>query len=521
MTELLDSQNAVVVLALLQNLGIGEQLHAEGAGGSRSEVNVLGVQVLSDVLSLQRSIVVGAVQEAHPTSGELFDLTAVNSGDVVLVLVLLHVPAVPVLVLDQLVVGTGLELDQLVGAPGSGGFQRGVVVRGPQGSAVSGSDLAGLVQILLDQGQAGEVVGSPNRQAAVFLQEGVSLVQAKNNSVLLGDGVDTDIFPSDVTVLVLNIDSGVIASAGLQVSAIVGVQESTGSGIGTVSVVVNGLVGDGDILRTLVAVSIGVALGAPHVPDVDVQSLASINSFLDGGVTQSTQGLIGAFLVLEEVDLGVLDHQGVVVGVSAEVHEGGIQQFLHGVLEVFSGDSSAIVPLQVVTQGDLPCVAAFGLLLVGVAPLGVNRRGDVLQLGSSGVVGGVGTGNDAGLVDGSVCIELLVFFELVVILEERGANVAHDLGVVVVRIGELVPVAGHGLSSGVILSLLEGNLFDRLLSTTNEHGCDQHQAQNHRENGLQVFAHDVFLHIMIFSYFSKLFLQFLMSELALSCKIAT
>ena len=88
------------------------------------------------------------------------------------------------------------------------------------------------------------------------------------------------------------------------------------------------------------------------------------------------------------------------------------------------------------------------------------RSSDVFQLGSCGVVGGVSAGNDSVLVDRAVSIELLVVFELVVVLEESRTDVVHDLGVVVVSIGELVPVAGHNGSGGVILSLLQDDLLD-------------------------------------------------------------
>ena len=497
LTELLDSQDTVVVLALLQDRQVGVQLHTEGTGGGRGEVNVLGIEVIGHVLGLEGSVVVVTVQEAHPTSGELLDLTAVDSGDVVLVLVLLQVPTVPVLVLDQLVVRACLKLSELVGTPACGGLERGVVVGGPEGRTVSGSDLASLVLLPVNHGQAGEVVGSPNGEAAVFLQEGVSLVQAENDGVLTLNGVDTDRIPSHVAVLVDHVHSGVVAGAGLEVCAVVLVQELTGNLVGAVIVLVDGLVGDVDPLRALVALSVLVALSAPHSPCVGVDSLTGFDSGLQRSEALATDGLVGTLLVLEEVYLGVLDHQGVVVGVGAEVHEGGIQQLLHGPHEVSGGDGGTVIPLQIVTKGDLPGVATLGLLSLGVAPLCVNSLGDVLQLGSGGVVGGVGTGNDALLVDGAVSVVLLVIGELVVVLEERRTNVAHDLNIIVVGVGEFVPVAGHGRGGSVVLSLLEGrgSHIGLLGLTSSEHAYYHEQGHSKSQHGCELLVHNVFLQL--------------------------
>ena len=147
------------------------------------------------VLNLERSVIVLTCKEAEPLSVPLCYLTAVDCGDVVLILVLFHVPAVPVLILNELVVRTSLELSELVGTPRSGGLKRRVVLRGVKGCASCGSDLACLVEILLYERKRGHVVCCPKAKRTVICKEGIGLVKADNNCVLLRNSIEAYAIP--------------------------------------------------------------------------------------------------------------------------------------------------------------------------------------------------------------------------------------------------------------------------------------------------------------------------------------
>ena len=91
-----------------------------------------------------------------------------------------------------------------------------------------------------------------------------------------------------------------------------------------------------------------------------------------------------------------------------------------------SCDGVAILPLEVVAECELVSVA---LAAFGDAPLSVNGCGNILELCYCFILHNVLTGDD-----------LAVLIELEVVGEEGGCNVAHDLSIIGVLVGELIPV---------------------------------------------------------------------------------
>ena len=527
-SEFSDCKNTVVVAAGLQNAEVREQLHTERTGG-RCVGNVLGGVVVCNVVGVEGCVIIDTCKEAHPLIVGFSNLEAVDSGYVVLVLVLVHVPTIPVLVLNELVVRTCLKLNELVGTPACGGIEIGVVGGGPEFGITGRSYLVSLVLNLVYERKACHVVRSLPRESAVLFEESVGLVKANYDCVFGIDGVDTNFFPLNVTNGVLSVDGNpAIASAGLAVFCIICAglnilpcsccieQPVSAAGGPTIGSVEFSCIVVSKVLRHSIAVLVNKTCGhdAPteelviESQEVKIKGFACIKSCLVACITFACNRVVSTFLVLEEVLTGHLDSESVVVGVTTEVHECRIQLRLHGVNEVSSGNSCAIVPLQVVAQGDLPSVAALSDLLSGVAPLSVNGSGNVFELGSCGVVGGVRANNNAINVDGTVVIELLIIFELVVIVEEGRTDVAHNLSIVVISIGQFVPVGRHYGCGGVVLSLfvvivrnsyailrfglLRSSRFGSLGSARNYHNCCQNQTQYQCEYGADSLFHSVF-----------------------------
>ncbi len=119
-----------------------------------------------------------------------------------------------------------------------------------------------------------------------------------------------------------------------------------------------------------------------------------------------------------------------VVGVSTVVLEQRVQLLLHGVNKVFCHDGVAVLPLQVITQGDLVSIAAG---CIAQAPGLCVLSSNVFQLAGCAVLYGVSAADDFGLAE-------FIGFKLIIKGKETGGGVADQGGVVLVLIGQLVPV---------------------------------------------------------------------------------
>ncbi len=203
--------------------------------------------------------------------------------------------------------------------------------------------------------------------------------------------------------------------------------------------------------------------------------------------------------MLVEICLGLFDTKGIVIGVCTHIHEIRVEDFLHGILKVSCVNFATVVPLQIVAEGDFPSVAAFCLLCVGVAPLILCAGRYVFQLGCRRVVRGVRAAYDCVCVDFTVSQILFIVFELVVIIEERRADVAQNLGVVVVRIGKLVPVAGHGCRQRAVGSTGTGRF---VVAATND-AEGHYETHCHCKTGFEFLVHVLPPKNCFFFHFSR------------------
>ena len=328
---------------------------------------------------LVQALGVQLASEEHLVSGfGLLDAVVVDAGGLVQALVLRQGVAVPVGVLDQLDLLVGLVLGQHPGAVGEGGLQRGAVSVGEH--AVGLND-QGLVQGDVDQVGTGQVV--------VQVEAFQGLVQHQGDLVVTG-GQETNVVPfhGGVDVVI----SQVIRDIGLGLAP-VGVGRDHGHqpahglvGQGDVAIFVGSASQSFPVLHAEVGIAVGVDVllqgvaGQPigqaslHGDVNDLALVGQVDAILTLGEVSNDETLaIGVVLLVGDltagvgIALGILDDQlAGVVGVSTVVGGLGVEQVLGRLHEVSRGDGGAILPLQVVAQGDLPGAAGLAL---GNAPL--------------------------------------------------------------------------------------------------------------------------------------------------------
>ena len=126
---------------------------AEGTG-TGSKFRIFGIAVVILVVNIQNNAVDLAAQELDPLSGHIRYLLTEDLVNQELVLVLIHTVTIPVLVLSQFIGFTGLESTHLVRPPAGAGFNGGIVIGGPEFSALLRLLLAGFIQIFLHKRQA-------------------------------------------------------------------------------------------------------------------------------------------------------------------------------------------------------------------------------------------------------------------------------------------------------------------------------------------------------------------------------
>ena len=399
-----------------------------------------------------------------------------------MVLVLFHVPTVPVGVEFESVVTTCFETNELVGTPACSGLEAGVVGGGPEACTLCRSYLVSLILCSVNEREAAHVVSSLVGERTILCEEGVCLIKADNDSVFCVDGVDTNGIPFYLITVTGDVEQSFFEEFFLSSLIKIAPVKTEGKQSVSYQFLSNSEVFLGDqgvavlVSTTCDSLQSSLSFSSTNiVVDKGIQRIASQGHAGGGGIQVNLscvdiadiiRVVRGIILTVsgndgsidrsarEEVIARALEHKGIVESITTEVHECRIQLSLHRVYKVSSNDGCAVVPLQVVTKGDLPSVAAFSDLLSGVAPLSVNGCGNVFELSSCGIVSGVSTLNDACLVDGTVCV-VLAAFELVVIVEEGRTNVAHNLSIIVVCIGQFIPVRGHNTGGSVVLCLLE------------------------------------------------------------------
>ena len=229
------------------------------------------------------------------------------------------------------------KLSELVGAPACGGSKRRVIIGGPESCAFLGCDLGSLILGLVNKGKSLHVVCCEIGESAVFLGECKCLIKADNDSVFVIDGVDTDGVPFYVAGGVLDINACIlsIVAADFEISSVVFPKRLTGesvlcsAGCPCSCGIVNGFILDGDPLRACVALGVNITFCAVEAVCIDVNCLAGCDCIGVGCIAEAGDRFIGSFLVLEEVNLGVLDLESIVEGVCSEVHESGVELLLH------------------------------------------------------------------------------------------------------------------------------------------------------------------------------------------------
>ena len=250
----------------------------------------------------------------------------------------------------------------------------------------------------------------------------------------------------------------------------------------TIYGIINSFVGDGNPLRSKVAVFINVPVCVIKCMNIHIDVCAGFYCRSVRSETLATDGRIGCFLVFVEVSFGSLDTKSVIVGVSAHVQEIRVEHFFHGIHEVACMNFSAVVPFEIFTQGDFPSVAAFCFLFCSITPFCVNAGSYVFQFGSRRIVGGVTAGNDCGSVDGAVFVILAAFscVKQIVVFEERRNDIVHNLSVVVIGVSKLIPVTRHNGRGGVISTFFQICVWDFIFflvassngrNRKNQHDC--------------------------------------------------
>ena len=150
-------------------------------------------------------------------------------------------------------------------------------------------------------------------------------------------------------------------------------------------------------------------------------------------------------LALIHIIPGALHHDVVVIGSSTHILEQRIQLLLHGVYKTVSVNRRAVIPLQIVSECNLPRIASRFFLLIGIAPLGIYLRSYILQLCGRGINDFKLAGNNSLRIDGAVVVELLSVLKLEIVLKKVGFQIIHNLSIVIILISQLIPVTGHNV----------------------------------------------------------------------------
>ena len=433
LAEFVHHQNLAARAAGQQLLIVGVEGHLGGVGLGRV-LDVLAGGIGGHVGGGQTHGVNLAGQEGHQL-GRLF-LDDVDLVDVGLVhaQVLAVVVAVPVLVAVELDLLIHLEVRDLVGAVADGLLHGGAVVgvHGSGGFLVVHSlavgiieGLAGLVQGLVDQPGAGQVVGHIEggflHGALQDQVDGVVIDLLQANLVpgrALGDGGGVQVLAG----------IGLVGSAGSQIVVIQilgGHPGLVGSLVFDGRVAVHGVVVDGDVLLSGVALSVQSAHAAPEV-HVQIHFLTGGQQVGGSLGDQVIGGLAGVEVVLR-VDN---HHVAGIVAVGAAVEHLGVQLLLHGVDVVVGGDLLAVLPAGVGIQGDTPGLGGFAFSHAELA--------HILARHVHGVIRGH-FGQDG------IAVLVLVQVEAV---EANGHHAQH--GVVVIGFpGVGVPVHAVGAAQGI------------------------------------------------------------------------
>ena len=442
-----------------------------------------------------------------------------NGGDIVIHLVLAQVVAVlvaePVLVAAHGPFLIQLEGGQHIGAIGGVGLQALAVVGGHlvglflggDGGAILEEALAGFIQILLDQ-EIAQLIGHIEGR----LIDG--LFQDEVDGVIV-DLLEAHVVPADHGAHVLDLQIlvgvAVVGSARGQVVFI----DVLGGNPGFVSVfvfhggvAVHGVIRDGHILGSNVALSVG---SAGDAPEVHIQEhFGTGGDQILGGLGDGVVGLFAGVQIVLGVDDGEV---AVIPAVGAAVQHLGVQLLLHGIHEVVGIDGGAVVPGDILTQGDTPGLGFLAFLDAVLAGVLSGHVHGILggHFGHDGVAGLVAVqlegieGADLHAADGvvirgfpgqgvpvglrgqtaDVIIIGINLFIGVVLALDTGVHVAgHAVGAAASRGNQSDDAAVKGALAGIIGRGRREGLGQR------GHGGKHHdQGQHDREN----LFHSVFL----------------------------
>ena len=423
-------------LRLLQSGLIGVEDHGEGgiAGGV---IAVVGQGIGLHILLAQAVAVQLALQKQLQTGGSFGNEVNNPGGGLVLAVG----QAVVVLVALQDILLVGLERGQLVGAEGYGGLGGGAVGVGV--NAV-GHGSQRVVQVGLDQIGVGHGV--------VQIKAGQGLVD-NVDQLIVAQREDADFFPRSLAIgeVIGDIVSQVVLRF---VAPGIGAGEGVQGG--------DGFIGDGNE-------AVLISGGRQHIPAAFLGNVAgalvvSQRTAAHPGITlvqaevnlAALSGGVGAVLALDQVGeivshsravggvglldglvglqvvLGIVDdHVAGVGAVSAVVLSLGSQQALVGLFIVVGSDGGAVLPLQVVPQGDLPCLILSALFQAVLADVVGSHVFRIIRSHA---------GNQRIAVFGFIVIEAV----------QASRHIIQNLRISVGLVGVGVPVGGENSQRGVV-----------------------------------------------------------------------
>ena len=446
LAEFGNRENGVVAAVVFQHGQIGIQIDAERTGAGRIE-GILRISVILFMRNVQADFVNPSAEEFHPLRVHFLDLFAFDLRDIVLIGIVCEIIAEPVIVSLQCIRLAALILRQLIGSPACRSLQGRIVVARPKSGAGRRLLLALFIQILFHEREALEAVSGFIGKGSVLFQHIDRAVETNHQFVLAG-AVESDILEGNAQVLILYQH---IETALVKIRAIICLIDRFAAELvyrlacfPRSSLVVQGLILDGHILRAFVAVRVYIAFGVIEVPDIDIH-VAVLRKRLIRCKSLGGNGSVNLLRLTVQILARVLHHDIHVIGRSAHIEEIGAELFFHRIDEITRINRRSVVPGQIIAKGDLPGIAARLFLLGGISPLCVHGGGYVLQLGCSGIFHFKSARNNRVRVDRAVRIELAArrFVKLVVVFKERADNITQDLPVVVVFIRQHVPVARH------------------------------------------------------------------------------